>query len=216
MLSMIQELQSQNQLLQATLTQTQQEVNALRADLLSSNIKAQDAINKIGEPAPPEPHPQMVETVIAEIKERDSQEYVKKEVRIGGLPDDWQTVELEGDEDSIFESTKIETRLKKAIPLVDIGEPSMVEVKGQQVVVRYLYLKEKIAVMKQARALKGTKIWMADELTPLQLKSKKDELAKVHEARRQGKWAVYRYGKALIEDFKTPKAQAKDPTPTRV
>ena len=154
----------------------------------------------------------MVETVIAEIKERDSQDYVKKEIRIGGLPDGWQTKELEGDEDSIFESTRLETRLKKAIPLVDIGEPSMVEVKGQQVVIRYLYLKEKIAVMKQTRALKGTKIWMADELTPLQLKSKKDELAKVHEARRQGKWAVYRYGKALIEDFKTPKTQAKDPT----
>ena len=73
-------------------------------------------------------------------------------------------------------------------------------------------MKEKIAVMKQARALKGTKIWIADELTPLQLKSKKEELAKVHEARRQGKWAVYRFGKALIEAFKTPKAQEEKPT----
>ena len=66
--------------------------------------------------------------------------------------------------------------------------------------------------MKQARALKGTTVWMADELPPLQLKSKKVELAKVHEVRKQGKWAVYRFGKALIEDFKIPKVQEKGPT----
>lgn len=46
---------------------------------------------------------------------------------------------------------------------------------------------------------------MADELTPLQLKSKKQELAKVYEARKQGKWAIYRYGKTLIVEFQTPK-----------
>ena len=209
LLSMIQELQSQNQHLQETLIQTQQEVRTLRADLLSSNTIVQDAMSKTGGSVP-EPHPQMVETIIAEIKERDEQDYVKKEIRVGGLPDDWQTQEIINEGFcEMSESEILEKRVKKAIPLVDIGEPSMVEIRGQHVVLRYLYLKEKIAVMKQTRALKGTKVWMADELTPLQLKSKKEELAKVHEARRQGKWAVYRFGKARIEDFKTPKAQEK-------
>ena len=211
LLSMIQELQAQNQRLQETLIQTQQEVITLRADLLSSNTIAQDATNKIGELASPEPHPQIVETVIAEIKERDSQDYVRKEIRVGGLPDDRQTQEVQEEEEInrvyclLIESEILERRIKKAIPVVDIGEPAMVEVKGQHVTLRYLYLKEKIAVMKQARALKSTTVWMADELTPLQFKSKKVELAKVHEARKQGKWAVYRFGKALIEDFKIPK-----------
>lgn len=46
---------------------------------------------------------------------------------------------------------------------------------------------------------------MADELMPLQLKSKKQELAKFQEAKKQGKCAVYCYGKALIEEFRTAK-----------
>ena len=178
-------------------------------------------MSKTGDVVSPEPPPQMVETIIAEIKERDEQDYVKREIRVGGLPDDWQTQEVLDEAEkrraeegyiTLTEPEILERRVKQAIPLVDIGEPSMVEIKGPHVVLRYLYLKEKIAVMKQARALKGTKIWIADELTPLQLKSKKEELAKVHEARRQGKWAVYRFGKALIEAFKTPKAQEEKPT----
>ena len=47
-------------------------------------------MSKTGESSP-EPHPEIVETIIAEIKERDEQDYVKREVRVGGLPDDWQT-----------------------------------------------------------------------------------------------------------------------------
>lgn len=210
---MIQELQSQNKMLQETLTQTQQEVKDLRADLLSSNTVMQETMSKTGE----EPQPQMVQAVIAEIKEQEAQDWIKKEIRVGGLPDDWQMQEVLEEkeiEEGIYVSEEdiLERKIKKAIPFVDIGEPSLVTIKGQQIVLRYLYLKEKIAVMKQTRSLKGTKVWMADELTPLQLKSKKEELAKVHEARRQGKWAVYRYGKALIEDFKTPKSQGQNPT----
>ena len=220
LLSMIQELQTQNKYLQETLTQAQEEVKTLRTDLLSSNTTIQEVMSKTGESVS-EPHPKVVETIIAEIKERDEQDYVKREIRVGGLPDDWQTQEVLDEIEqqraeegycSLTESELLERRVKKAIPSIDIGEPSMVEIKGPHVVLRYLYLKDKIAVMKQARALKGTKLWVADELTPLQLKSKKVELAKVHEARRQGKWAVYRFGKALIEDFKTPKTQEKTPS----
>ena len=46
------------------------------------------------------------------------------------------------------------------------------------------------------------------ELTMEQLKSKGEELKKVREARASGKWAVYRGGKAIIQDFRTPKPQA--------
>ena len=98
----------------------------------------------------------------------------------------------------------LERKVSRAIPFIDIGEP-MIEIKGKHILLRYSDIQDKIKVMKQARSLKGTKVWMADELTPLQLKSKKQELAKVHEARKQEKWVVYRYGKALIEEFRTPK-----------
>ncbi|KAI5059163.1 hypothetical protein GOP47_0025482, partial [Adiantum capillus-veneris] len=42
------------------------------------------------------------------------------------------------------------------------------------------------------------------ELTLLQLKHKSEELKKVHEARKQGKWAIYRGGKAIIQEFRNP------------
>ncbi|KAI5078440.1 hypothetical protein GOP47_0006111 [Adiantum capillus-veneris] len=57
----------------------------------------------------------------------------------------------------------------------------------------------------QSRLLKGKKIWIAEELTTNQLKSKASELKKMHEARKQGKWAVYRNGKAIIQEFQNPK-----------
>ncbi|KAI5076275.1 hypothetical protein GOP47_0008340 [Adiantum capillus-veneris] len=63
-------------------------------------------------------------------------------------------------------------------------------------------------LLRQSRLLKGTKFWIAEELTTNQLKLKANELKKVHEARKQGKWAVYRDGKAIIQEFQTPK-----PTP---
>eukprot|EP00250_Pteridium_aquilinum_P019536 c24472_g3_i1 orf=2-244(-) len=64
---------------------------------------------------------------------------------------------------------------------------------------------EKNKAMWQARSLQGTSVWMADELTSHRLKSCKAELAKVKEARAQGKWAVYGGGKAIVEDFRKPK-----------
>ncbi|KAI5082183.1 hypothetical protein GOP47_0001926 [Adiantum capillus-veneris] len=57
----------------------------------------------------------------------------------------------------------------------------------------------------QSRLLKGTKFLIADELTTIQLKLKANELKKIHEACKQGKWAVYRDGKAVIQEFWTPK-----------
>eukprot|EP00250_Pteridium_aquilinum_P026953 c33902_g1_i1 orf=174-371(-) len=58
--------------------------------------------------------------------------------------------------------------------------------------------------MKKTRSLKGTPIWMVDEITQ-QLKNRKQKLAKVTAARYQGKWGVYTGGKAIIEACCTPK-----------
>ena len=52
-------------------------------------------------------------------------------------------------------------------------------------------------------------MWISNELTPIQLKNRAKELAKVKEARKEGKWAVYRGGKAIIGDFKNPPPPSK-------
>ncbi|KAI5065309.1 hypothetical protein GOP47_0020004 [Adiantum capillus-veneris] len=57
----------------------------------------------------------------------------------------------------------------------------------------------------QSRLLKRKKLWIAAELTTNQLKSKASELKKMHEARKQGQWAVYRNAKAIIQEFRNPK-----------
>ncbi|KAI5057417.1 hypothetical protein GOP47_0027432 [Adiantum capillus-veneris] len=68
-------------------------------------------------------------------------------------------------------------------------------------------------LLQQSRLLKGRTLWIAEELTPNQLKLKASELKKMHEARKQGKWAVYRGGKAIIQEFRTPKPTPPSPDP---
>lgn len=212
LLDLINQLQQTNAELQSDLNQAKQHIQQLQEQITKQVTQAEDITNTqenqvSSSTIPPPTH--IVETVIAEINERSNQSWKKNDIRIGGLSEDWLGVEVLEDEEIendtfIPEHEILERKVSRAIPFIDIGEPT-IEIKGKHVILRYSDLQDKIKVMKQARSLQGTKVWMADELTPLQLKSKKQELAKVSEARKQGKWAVYRYGKALIEDFRTPK-----------
>ena len=117
----------------------------------------------------------------------------KKVIRIGGLPDDWMQTALEDDEEYMLPTDIWKLKLEKVVPFVDLGDPDFIDIKGKQAVVSYETMEEKIKVMKQTKSLQGTKVWISDELTPLQLKERASELAKVREARNEG-----RGGKALI------------------
>lgn len=141
--------------------------------------------------------------VISVIKEKEKVESIKSYIRVGGLPLGWDREDLDAEkqEDYILETDILKEQLTKVVPFVDIGEPTLIEVKGKQAILHYFDMREKINVMKQARSLQGTKVWIADELTLLQLKNRPTELRKVKEAREAGKWAVYRGGEAIIRDF---------------
>lgn len=145
------------------------------------------------------------EEVLSVIKEKERVKSIETHIRVGGLPDGWDARRQEEDPEEEGEyclSTDILTkRLSRVVPFIDLGEPMHVEAKGKQAKVHYYDMREKIAVMKQTRSLQGTSVWISDELTPIQLKNRSLELAKVREARRNGKWAVYRGGKAIIRDF---------------
>ena len=145
----------------------------------------------------------LVSKVMSEMQEKEDMESNKKVIRIGGMQDDWTKAEVE--EDEYMTDTAIwKLKLDKAVPFVDLGDPCYISIKGKQAVVHYENMTEKIAVMKQTKSLQGTKVWISDELTPLQLKNRATELVKVREARKEGKWAVYRGGKAIIKEFKNP------------
>lgn len=49
-------------------------------------------------------------------------------------------------------------------------------------------------------ALKGSKIYIGDDLTPSQVAHRRAAMTEVHEARKAGKWAVYRDGRVIISD----------------
>ena len=147
-----------------------------------------------------------VNEVLSVLKENERAKSLENYVRIGGLPEGWSigtntNEELEG---YILDVDIIKERLTKVVPFIDLGDPTDIEIKGKQARVRYYDMMDKIKVMKHTESLQGTSVWISDELTPLQLKNRAGELAKVREARKQGKWAVYRGGKAIIRDFKGP------------
>lgn len=146
---------------------------------------------------------QLVTRVISEMKEKEQVQENKKTIRVGGMPDDWDKAAIE-EEEYMTTTTIWKLKLGKAVPFVDLGDPVYISIKGKQAALHYDTMEEKIAVMKQTKSLQGTKVWISDELTPLQLKNRPSELAKVREARKEGKWAVYRGGKALIREFKSP------------
>ena len=56
-----------------------------------------------------------------------------------------------------------------------------------------------VQLLCQSHLLKGKTLWIVEELTLTQLKAKASELKKMHEARKQGKWAVYRGGKGVVK-----------------
>lgn len=153
------------------------------------------------------------EEVLSVIKEKERVTSIERYIRVGGLPDGWDAKRQEDDPEEEIEyclSTDILTkRLSRVVPFIDLGDPIHVEAKGKQAKVIYYEMSDKIAVMKQTKSLSGTSVWISDELTPTQLKNRASELKKVREARKEGKWAVYRGGRAIIRDFvtKNPKEE---------
>lgn len=60
----------------------------------------------------------------------------------------------------------------------------------------------RLHILRQSYKLKGTKLWIVEELTRARLKEKPAEFAEVKAARQEGKWVEYHDGKAVIKDFK--------------
>lgn len=212
LLQELRKLQDELSFVKADLAIKEEKLILLEAKLQVNNTQQQQMIKEEDHEAdttqqdiktPAQVNNQLVAEVISTIKEQDKMQENKKIIRIGGLSDDWTQAEIK-EEEYKTETDIWKEKLVQAVPFVDLGDPIYIRVKGKQAVVSYDTLEEKRTVMKQTRSLKGTKVWIQDELTPLQLKNRSNELARVRAARKEGKWAVYREGKALIREFKNP------------
>ena len=155
----------------------------------------------------------------ANIRERQLQEKNALKVRVGGLPTQWDSWQVDYE-------TGLTTFLETLHPVrIDADSLEMVcnkkcrhlkadRIASGQAILVFNKPEDRLRVLQQSRLLKGTTMWIAKELTSTQLKHKAQELKKMHAARRIGHWAVLRGGRAIIQEFRTPKPAALSPSDT--
>src|SRR5436305_14916147 len=73
---------------------------------------------------------------------------------------------------------------------------------SRPIIVKLASAMEKAKIVANRAMLKGQRIWLDDDLTPLQVQAKKVELEKLKAAKEQGFVAYMRNGKALITQTK--------------
>ena len=148
--------------------------------------------------------------VEAAMQERKLQDSLSLKIRIGGLPPSPWSEEAKLDEaidklNKLLEPINIEPDTISSLD--DTGR-----VPVGQCILTFMDKEDWMKLLRQSHLLKGKKIWIAEELTTNQLKAKASELKKVYEARKQGKCAVYRGGRAIIQEFHTPKPVSSSTT----
>ncbi|KAI5065496.1 hypothetical protein GOP47_0020191 [Adiantum capillus-veneris] len=141
--------------------------------------------------------------VTMELRERLQEENVLK-VRICGLPSPWCTTKDTLKEALINLNNIIQPDNFKPQTISWINDTHR-HVPPEHCVLTFKDKEEWIKLLRQSHVLKGTNVWISEELTTNQLKIKNHELKKVHKACKQGKLAVYRGGKAIIHELQTPK-----------
>ena len=75
--------------------------------------------------------------------------------------------------------------------------------RAKALIIRFMDIDKKKAFLSKRKALKGEKIYLDDDLTPAQVAHRKENIPRVLEARKEGKWAVYRDGKVIITEKRT-------------
>ena len=70
--------------------------------------------------------------------------------------------------------------------------------RAKALIIRFMDIDKKKAFLSKRKALKGEKIYLDDNLTPTQMAHRKENMPQVVDARKEGKWAVYRASKVII------------------
>jgi hypothetical protein len=73
---------------------------------------------------------------------------------------------------------------------------------AKPIIVKFASAMEKARIVANRAMLKGQRIWLDDDLIPMQVQAKKVELEKVKAAKEHGFMAYMRNGKALITQTK--------------
>lgn len=136
----------------------------------------------------------------AEFKEQQERQVNSVKIRMGGMPENFYNTDKSFEE--VFKD------VEKYTPGIEwnIYTWQAYGWRGNHIQITFREKEDRLEILRQANKLKGTKIWISEELTRNQLKERTRELVKVRVARKEGKWAVYRDGRALVRDFKSIKS----------
>lgn len=74
------------------------------------------------------------------------------------------------------------------------------DARGRILMLKFADLNKKASFLAQRKALKGLNVYLGDDLTPAQVAHRNACMPKVHEARKNGMWAVYRDGRVIITE----------------
>ena len=87
------------------------------------------------------------------------------------------------------------------VPIVDAWRVGSLQDKGGRILLlKFVDLEKKREFLANRGALKGEKIYFDEDLTPAQLEHRRACMPKVMEARKEGKYAVYRDGRVIITE----------------
>ena len=89
------------------------------------------------------------------------------------------------------------------IPFASAWRVGRDESRAKALIIRFMDIDKKKAFLSKRKALKGEKIYLDDDLTPAQVAHRKENMPRVLDARKEGKWAVYRDGKVIITEKRT-------------
>ncbi|BBN20589.1 hypothetical protein Mp_Vg00780 [Marchantia polymorpha subsp. ruderalis] len=128
--------------------------------------------------------------------EKTNQFARRKNVRISGLPES----EKEGEEccHQVFAETL-------DVPNADVAQAFRIGTIGTQtraIIVKFNDQTQRDTALANKAVLKGRRIWLDPDLTPLQVEARRKELAKVKEAQDAGFFAYLRDGQAIVTQRK--------------
>lgn len=86
------------------------------------------------------------------------------------------------------------------VPILDTWRAGKDPSKPRALIIKFTDMDTRRAFLSKRGALKGEKIYLDDDLTPAQVAHRKEHMPRVLEARKEGKWAVYREGKVIITE----------------
>ena len=102
------------------------------------------------------------------------------------------------------DATNLGTKIGASdIPFASAWRVGRDESRAKALIIRFMDIDKKKAFLSKRKALKGEKIYLDDDLTPAQVAHRKENIPRVLEARKEGKWAVYRDGKVIITEKRT-------------